>query len=84
MIYGESMFSHITDASKIALSHLARHLETLGFGLIDCQISSPHLFFLFSRKILRHEFINRIRQLTSTDIPPGPWAIDAATHYHWE
>ena len=84
MFYGESMFSHITDASKIALAHLARHLETLGFGLIDCQMSTPHLASLGAREIRRHEFINRIRQLTSTDIPPGHWAIDAATHYHWE
>ena len=84
MFYGESMFSHITDASKIALAHLARHLETLGFGLIDCQMSTPHLASLGAREIRRHEFISRIRQLTSTDIPPGPWSIDAATHYHWE
>lgn len=37
MFYGESMFSLATDASKIALAHLVRYLDTRGFGLIDCQ-----------------------------------------------
>ena len=38
MFFGESMFSRATDASKIALVHLARQLERRGFGLIDCQL----------------------------------------------
>ena len=35
MFYGESMFSHATDASKLALAHLTRFLIEQGFGLID-------------------------------------------------
>ena len=79
MFYGESMFSHATDASKIALAHLARFLEAQGFGLIDCQMTTPHLASLGAREIARSEFIARLRELTA--IPPiqGWWAVDGAS-----
>ena len=38
MFYGESMFAHATDASKIAFAHLVSFLSDHAFGLIDCQI----------------------------------------------
>lgn len=40
---GESMFHHVTDASKVALVGLARHLRARGFTLFDAQIQNPHL-----------------------------------------
>jgi len=40
---GESMFSRETDASKIALVHLAEHLNKQGFKLLDSQFRNPHL-----------------------------------------
>lgn len=41
--FGESMFSHATDASKAALVHLAARLKHGGFRLLDAQFSTPHL-----------------------------------------
>lgn len=41
--FGESMFSHTTDASKIALVHLAARLYTRGFTLLDAQFTNEHL-----------------------------------------
>ena len=41
--FGESMFSHRTDASKIALAYLTRHLARQGFVLFDTQFLTPHL-----------------------------------------
>jgi len=38
VFFGESMFSRSHDASKIALAALVAHLESAGFGLIDCQM----------------------------------------------
>lgn len=78
MFYGESMFSHATDASKIALAHLARFLDRKGFGLIDCQMNTPHLASLGAREIPRGEFISRLKMLTA--IPPlhGRWPSDGA------
>lgn len=41
--FGESMFSHVTDASKICLVHLVEHLRTRGFQLLDTQFTTEHL-----------------------------------------
>ena len=51
VFFGESMFSRATDASKLALAHLARQLERWQFGLIDCQMATPHLASLGAREI---------------------------------
>lgn len=40
---GESMFSHVTDSSKVALVHLIRHLQHQNFTLLDIQFMTPHL-----------------------------------------
>jgi hypothetical protein len=57
MFYGESMFSQVSDASKVAAAHLARFLEEEGFGMIDCQMNTPHLASLGAREIPRADFI---------------------------
>ena len=79
MFYGESMFSYATDASKIAIAHLAGFLEREGFGLIDCQMNTSHLASLGAREIPRCEFIARLQKLTA--IPPlnGRWPEDGAS-----
>ena len=83
MFYGESMFSHITDASKLALAHLTRFLAAQGFGLIDCQMSTSHLASLGAREIPRSEFITQLRELTA--IPPlqSRWPSDLAS-FTWD
>ena len=63
MFYGESMFSEVSNASKVALAQLARQLERWGFGMIDCQMSTPHLASLGAREIPRSEFIARLQEL---------------------
>lgn len=80
MFYGESMFAHGTDASKIAIAHLARFLGERGFGLIDCQMNTTHLASLGAREIPREDFIRALRALIA--IPPlcGRWPADAAAH----
>lgn len=49
--FGESMFSAVPNASKLALIHLARRLESLGGVLIDCQFETPHLRSMGGRHI---------------------------------
>ena len=78
MFYGESMFSRLTDASKIAMAHLVRHLTEEGFGMIDCQMKTPHLASLGAREISRAAFIERLRELVAGDRPPARWPVDAA------
>ena len=41
--FGESMFSRVTDASKVALVHLIARLNAGGFQLLDAQFMNPHL-----------------------------------------
>ena len=56
VFFGESMFTRQTDASKIALAHLAGWLREHAFGVIDCQMNTPHLASLGAREISRGEF----------------------------
>ena len=79
MFYGESMFSLLTDASKIALAHLARHLATLGYGLIDCQMKTAHLASLGAHEIPRADFIGRLRALTAGADDNALWPVAAAS-----
>jgi leucyl/phenylalanyl-tRNA--protein transferase len=74
--FGESMFARQTDASKIALAHLARQLGQWGYGLIDCQMSTPHLGSLGARTIPRREFTAALANLVNLPHRPGPWQFD--------
>lgn len=63
--YGESMFTRITDASKIAFAHLVRQLESWQFGIIDCQMRTAHLASLGAREIPRAEFRRSLDELVN-------------------
>jgi leucyl/phenylalanyl-tRNA--protein transferase len=56
MFFGESMFSRRTDGSKIALVALCRLLSRHGIGLLDCQVSNPHLFTMGAEELTRDCF----------------------------
>jgi leucyl/phenylalanyl-tRNA--protein transferase len=75
--FGESMFTRKTDASKIALAHLAAQLSRWRFPFIDCQMSTPHLASLGAREIPRSEFVRLVDRLVRDDGVPGPWRLDA-------
>jgi leucyl/phenylalanyl-tRNA--protein transferase len=75
MFYGESMFTRVTDASKIALAHLARQLQRWQFGLIDCQMQTAHLASLGAREIARAVFVRELKLLVQQEPPPS-WRFD--------
>jgi leucyl/phenylalanyl-tRNA--protein transferase len=81
MFYGESMFSTERDASKIALVHLARYLETRAFGLIDCQMNTGHLGSMGGREIPRREFCRVMAQCIADGPLPGRWPTDLIPPY---
>lgn len=56
VFFGESMFSRVTNASKVALVHLCGQLRQWGFAVIDCQVSSNHLRAMGACEIRRTEF----------------------------
>lgn len=79
MFYGESMFSHATDASKIALAALIAFCRGHGIGLVDCQQATAHLASLGARGIPRAAFEAHLAQ-TLDAAPPSAWTYDPA---HW-
>jgi len=76
VFFGESMFTHATDASKIALAHLARQLERWNFGMVDCQMATAHLASLGAREIPRKEFMRRLAELVNYPARIGRWRFD--------
>ncbi len=73
MFYGESMFTRVTDASKVALAYLVHFLKSHGVSMIDCQQQTAHLASLGAAPIARSEFISLLRQ-----------AIDAPQIKDWK
>lgn len=57
---GESMFSLVSNASKVAFIYLAQKLENQNYKLIDCQVYNEHLASLGAREILREEFMKNL------------------------
>lgn len=69
---GESMFSLVTDASKLALHHLCRLAGSAGIRLIDCQLPTPHLLSLGAQILPRSEFLRALKAYR--DAPSAPLA----------
>jgi leucyl/phenylalanyl-tRNA--protein transferase len=74
--FGESMFTRVSEASKVALVALARQLEHWGFGVIDCQMNTAHLASFGAREIPRAEFTRKLRELVHYDPVPLPWRLE--------
>jgi leucyl/phenylalanyl-tRNA---protein transferase len=72
---GESMFSRLTDTSKIALVYLVRQLQRWQFELIDCQMFTGHLASLGAREIARAEFRQHLERLTRMPGVASPWVL---------
>ncbi len=62
MFFGESMFSRIPNASKIALAALVELLRREGAAMLDCQQNSNHLASLGAREIARTQFDEHLTQ----------------------
>ena len=71
--FGESMFSHQPNASKVALATLCEQLQRWDFGLIDCQVDNPHLTRLGAREISRDRFLKILGQTLRCPTRRGSW-----------
>ncbi|CAN5525504.1 leucyl/phenylalanyl-tRNA--protein transferase [soil metagenome] len=65
--FGESMFSRMTDASKIALVHLVARLNAGGFTLLDTQFITPHLSKLGAQAMSRATYRQRLGEALDKD-----------------
>jgi len=62
LFFGESMFSHSDNASKVGFATLIEHLKAWGFVLIDCQMPTQHLHSFGARPIARAEFADFLKR----------------------
>lgn len=87
MVFGESMFSLATDASKIALAALVAFCRVHHIAMIDCQQNTRHLASMGAAEISRDGFVKHLEQTTPLAPPewhfsPSDWAqvIPAPVH----
>ena len=74
MFFGESMFSRVRDASKVALYHLCRRLQHWRFSLIDCQLPNEHLSSLGVESMPRSEFLAMLAANDESKTRLGLWS----------
>jgi leucyl/phenylalanyl-tRNA--protein transferase len=67
MFYGESMFHHVSNASKVAFAHLVQWLNAQQVGMIDCQMHTPLLASFGAVEIPRDRFIAQLNELVQDD-----------------
>lgn len=75
MFYGESMFSFVSNASKVALAYLAMHMNHWGMPLLDCQLPSEHLASLGAESISRAEYIKLMTPLCIKEDQTINWKL---------
>jgi leucyl/phenylalanyl-tRNA--protein transferase len=71
--FGESMFSRVANASKVALVQLCEHLLERGVELIDCQVLTGHLRRMGAELIPRAQFLTQLRALRDAPLTMGSW-----------
>jgi leucyl/phenylalanyl-tRNA--protein transferase len=59
--FGESMFSKVSNASKIGFVYLVKDLLEKGVEMIDCQVKTDHLVSLGAKDIGRIEFLEILK-----------------------
>ena len=59
---GESMFSKVSDASKVGFYYLVAQLKAKNYQLIDCQMYTTHLERLGAKEIPRNEFLKHLNR----------------------
>lgn len=75
VFFGESMFSWESDSSKVAFAHLVAQLRAWRFQLIDCQVSSGHLFSLGAQERSRKDFERMLLDWAHLPSNRGPWEL---------
>lgn len=74
--FGESMFSHVSDASKVTLVYLVRQLRRWDFDFVDAQVSSSHLASLGAEDIRRSLFMDLLQSALTKRTRRGRWQLD--------
>lgn len=75
VFFGESMFSRVRDASKIALHALVQYALLAGIKVIDCQIRTPHLAGFGAREVSRQDFQGMLIRFIRNTEPQKKWRL---------
>lgn len=71
--FGESMFTVMTDASKVALASLVDRLKEWRYLFVDCQLPSPHILSLGAVEVPRARFLGELAGALDAPDLVGPW-----------
>ena len=74
--FGESMFTRVTDASKVALAALCNYMLENGFDLIDCQVATSHLVWMGAREVPRKLFLRQLAASVKRPTQKQKWNVD--------
>lgn len=75
--FGESMFSRVSDASKVAMVWLAEYARTHDIDFIDCQLPTEHLTRMGAVNMSRNAYLERLEQALQYDDNTKPWLLDS-------
>ena len=73
VFFGESMFSLVTNASKVAFVHSVECLKNWGYVLIDCQVETDHLASFGATNISREQFGKQLENLVDQQPLENAW-----------
>ncbi|WP_235037572.1 MULTISPECIES: leucyl/phenylalanyl-tRNA--protein transferase [unclassified Novosphingobium] len=78
---GESMFSRVSDSSKVALAWLVAALRRGGASLLDCQFMTPHLASLGAVEMSQKRYLALLQraQIGPASEPVGHWVTGSST-----
>jgi len=78
--FGESMFTKVADASKLAFVTLVRQLQHWGINLVDCQVYTEHLARFGATEWPRSRYLAALAKALRQSTRQGRWAFDPADH----
>lgn len=74
MFFGESMFHHAPNASKVAFVRLVERLQQWEFALIDCQMPTKYLASFGAHLIPREQFLDILELAMGQPMRQGNWS----------
>ncbi|PID58375.1 leucyl/phenylalanyl-tRNA--protein transferase [candidate division KSB3 bacterium] len=79
--FGESMFAHASNASKVALYYLTQYLKKRHVEFIDCQVRTAHLVSLGAREVTRSRFLTELKRALHSPSLRGKWTLEHAEDF---
>jgi len=70
---GESMFHHVSNASKIAFCHMVEKLSMWDFKIIDAQVYTNHLESFGGEMIPRSQYLQILEEALQIEDVTGSW-----------